>query len=178
MARTPKTTPVRKAAPTAQTASYQHPEAKALSRPEAGAQSRFKKSRPKKTYRYDSSLAPELQWDRITVATQTVVDPDDVDFFQVGLALRLAPVGNAARFCHGSLLAGVAGLARGGDTSLGTVLAAAGPVLKHAAVCNRPEGAARRDPTQAVLPIDRAMTLAEASSSPRAREGQNVGDRA
>jgi adenine-specific DNA-methyltransferase len=47
----------------AQTASYEHPTAKALLRPEAGAQSRFKKAKPKQTYRYDSSLAPELRWD-------------------------------------------------------------------------------------------------------------------
>jgi adenine-specific DNA-methyltransferase len=63
MARPPKTPTVKKAARAAQTASYQHPEAKALLRPEAGAQSRFKKSKPRQTYRYDSSLAPELQWD-------------------------------------------------------------------------------------------------------------------
>lgn len=62
MPRTPKTR-VRKAPRAAQTASYQHPEAKALIRPEAGAQSRFKKAKPRRTYRYDSSLAPELQWD-------------------------------------------------------------------------------------------------------------------
>ena len=47
----------------AHTASYQHPEAKALIRPEAGAQTRFKKRKPAATWRYDSSLAPELQWD-------------------------------------------------------------------------------------------------------------------
>jgi adenine-specific DNA-methyltransferase len=46
-----------------QTASYEHPAAKALLRPEAGAQSRFKKAKPKQTFRYDSSLAPELRWD-------------------------------------------------------------------------------------------------------------------
>ena len=45
------------------TASYQHPEAKALIRPEAGAQTRFKKKKSAATWRYDSSLAPELQWD-------------------------------------------------------------------------------------------------------------------
>lgn len=49
--------------PSATTASYQHPSAKALVRPEAGAQTRFKKKKPTATYRYDASLAPELQWD-------------------------------------------------------------------------------------------------------------------
>ncbi|MBX3668056.1 MAG: site-specific DNA-methyltransferase [Rhodocyclaceae bacterium] len=47
----------------ATTASYQHPSAKALVRPEAGAQTRFKKKKSTATYRYDSSLAPEMQWD-------------------------------------------------------------------------------------------------------------------
>ncbi len=45
------------------TASYQHVEAKAIIRPEAGAQTRFKKKKPSATWHYDSSLAPELQWD-------------------------------------------------------------------------------------------------------------------
>lgn len=47
----------------ATTASYQHSEAKALIRPEAGAQTRFKKKKPTASWLYDSSLAPELQWD-------------------------------------------------------------------------------------------------------------------
>jgi adenine-specific DNA-methyltransferase len=63
MARTAKPTKSAKTPRMQQTASYQYPEAKALIRPEAGAQSRFKKAKPKRTYRYDSSLAPELQWD-------------------------------------------------------------------------------------------------------------------
>jgi adenine-specific DNA-methyltransferase len=49
--------------PGATTASYQHPGAKAVVRPEAGAQTRFKKKKPTAGYRYDSSLAPEMQWD-------------------------------------------------------------------------------------------------------------------
>jgi adenine-specific DNA-methyltransferase len=62
----PKTTPPSASAPATaapSTASYQHPEAKAVIRPEAGAQTRFKKKKPAATWRYDSSLAPELQWD-------------------------------------------------------------------------------------------------------------------
>jgi adenine-specific DNA-methyltransferase len=53
----------KKTSPTATTASYQHLEAKAIIRPEAGAQTRFKKKKPTATYCYDSALAPELQWD-------------------------------------------------------------------------------------------------------------------
>ncbi|WHZ21915.1 MAG: Putative DNA methylase [Nitrospira sp.] len=42
---------------------YQHPEAKSLMRPEVGTQAQFKKKKPPKTYRYDSSLSPALDWD-------------------------------------------------------------------------------------------------------------------
>ena len=57
--------PPRKKTPsaTSATSSYQHPEANALIRPEVGTQPRFKKKKPAATYRYDSSLAPELCWD-------------------------------------------------------------------------------------------------------------------
>jgi adenine-specific DNA-methyltransferase len=42
---------------------YRHPEAKSPLRPEVGTQPQFKKRKPPVTYRYDSSLAPELDWD-------------------------------------------------------------------------------------------------------------------
>lgn len=32
-------------------------------RPEVGTQAQFKKKKPPQTYRYDSSLSPELEWD-------------------------------------------------------------------------------------------------------------------
>jgi adenine-specific DNA-methyltransferase len=48
---------------TNQTAPYKHPEAKSLMRPEVGTQAQFKKRKPPKTYRYDSSLSPALDWD-------------------------------------------------------------------------------------------------------------------
>jgi len=53
-----------------QTASYQHTEAQAIIRPEAGAQTRFKKKKPSATWHYDSSLAPELQWDALNPARE------------------------------------------------------------------------------------------------------------
>ncbi|MDP2831962.1 MAG: site-specific DNA-methyltransferase [Pseudomonadota bacterium] len=56
--------------PTASATSYQHTEAHALIRPEAGAQTRFKKKKPGAAYRYDSSLAPELQWDALNPARE------------------------------------------------------------------------------------------------------------
>jgi adenine-specific DNA-methyltransferase len=42
---------------------YKHPEAKSLMRPDVGTQAQFKKKKPPKTYRYDSSLSPALDWD-------------------------------------------------------------------------------------------------------------------
>jgi adenine-specific DNA-methyltransferase len=58
MARQKKTSP-----PTQDAVSYQHPEADLPARPEIGAQAHFKKVRAPATYRFDSSLAPELCWD-------------------------------------------------------------------------------------------------------------------
>jgi adenine-specific DNA-methyltransferase len=46
-----------------QAESYKHPEAKSLMRPDVGTQAQFKKKKPPKTYRYDSSLSPALDWD-------------------------------------------------------------------------------------------------------------------
>src|ERR1700730_6746833 len=42
---------------------YRHPEADSPLRPEVGTQPQFKKRKPPVTYRYDSSLPPELNWD-------------------------------------------------------------------------------------------------------------------
>ncbi|MEX2116150.1 MAG: site-specific DNA-methyltransferase [Bacteroidota bacterium] len=47
----------------AKTEVYRHPEATSPLRPEVGTQSQFRKKKPPQTYRYDSSLAPELNWD-------------------------------------------------------------------------------------------------------------------
>jgi adenine-specific DNA-methyltransferase len=54
----------KKASPPAKdTTSYRHPEADLAARPEIGAQAHFKKSKAPATYRFDSSLSPELSWD-------------------------------------------------------------------------------------------------------------------
>ena len=42
---------------------YRHAEATSLMRPEVGTQAQFKKRKPPKTYQYDSSLSPALDWD-------------------------------------------------------------------------------------------------------------------
>jgi adenine-specific DNA-methyltransferase len=44
-------------------ASYSHPEADSPMRPEIGTQASFRRKKPPRTYRYDSSLSPELNWD-------------------------------------------------------------------------------------------------------------------
>jgi adenine-specific DNA-methyltransferase len=43
-------------------AAYEHDD-EALLRPDVGTQAQFKKKKPPKTYRYDSSLSPALDWD-------------------------------------------------------------------------------------------------------------------
>lgn len=50
-------------APPATAQSYEHSHADLAARPEAGTQAQFRKKKVPKTYRYDSSLAPELTWD-------------------------------------------------------------------------------------------------------------------
>ncbi len=42
---------------------YRHPESESPMRPDVGTQAQFKKRLPPKTYRYDSSLSPALDWD-------------------------------------------------------------------------------------------------------------------
>jgi len=42
---------------------YRHPQAENVMRPEVGTQPQFRKKKPPKTYRYDSSLSPALDWD-------------------------------------------------------------------------------------------------------------------
>lgn len=49
--------------PAPEAEAYRHPEATSLARPEAGQQARFRKRKPKVTYRYDSSLSPSMEWD-------------------------------------------------------------------------------------------------------------------
>ncbi|HXC90320.1 MAG TPA: hypothetical protein VNV18_09155 [Stellaceae bacterium] len=53
----------RSAARSARTGNYNHPQADLALRPEVGTQPQFRKKKPPATYRYDSSLAPALDWD-------------------------------------------------------------------------------------------------------------------
>jgi len=52
---------------------YKHPESKSPLRPEVGTQSHFPKKKLKapKTYRYDSSISPSLEWDTSPAREQT-----------------------------------------------------------------------------------------------------------
>ncbi len=52
-----------KTSATTTTEQYKHPTAELVLRPDVGTQAQFKKKKPPKTYRYDSSLSPELNWD-------------------------------------------------------------------------------------------------------------------
>ena len=47
----------------ANTKSYRHTEADSPLRPDVGTQAQFRKKKTPKTYRYDSSLSPALDWD-------------------------------------------------------------------------------------------------------------------
>ena len=61
-----KPTPAKRAARTSAPADakpYTHPTSDLATRPEVGTQAQFRKKKPPKTYRYDSSIAPELNWD-------------------------------------------------------------------------------------------------------------------
>ncbi|MGH7319663.1 MAG: site-specific DNA-methyltransferase, partial [Candidatus Rokuibacteriota bacterium] len=49
--------------PTRVAESYGHYDARSPMRPDAGTQPQFRKKKPPKTYRYDSSLSPALDWD-------------------------------------------------------------------------------------------------------------------
>jgi len=43
--------------------SYDHPDASSPVRPDVGLQAQFRKKKEPKTYKYDSSLSPALDWD-------------------------------------------------------------------------------------------------------------------
>ena len=54
---------MRRSKPPRRSDNYRHPEAEALLRPDIGIQPQFRKKKPAAAYRYDSSLAPSLEWD-------------------------------------------------------------------------------------------------------------------
>ena len=57
----PKRSKTPRQPPTAET--YEHKTETVLLRPDVGTQAQFKKQKPAQRYRYDSSLAPALDWD-------------------------------------------------------------------------------------------------------------------
>jgi adenine-specific DNA-methyltransferase len=65
--------------------SYEHVAADAAMRPEAGTQAQFRKKKAPATYRYDSSLAPDLAWDGANAALRDRVS-DLLGVVQAGLA--------------------------------------------------------------------------------------------
>ena len=50
--------------------SYEHPEAEIANRPDIGTQAGFRKKRAARNYKYDSSLAPALDWDGANAARE------------------------------------------------------------------------------------------------------------
>jgi adenine-specific DNA-methyltransferase len=58
-----KPTGTSKSAAATREAEYRHPEAETPLRPDVGTQAQFRKKKPPAMYRYDSSLAPALDWD-------------------------------------------------------------------------------------------------------------------
>ena len=54
---------MRRRKPPRRSDNYRHPEAEALLRPDIGIQPQFRKKKSEAAYRYDSSLAPALEWD-------------------------------------------------------------------------------------------------------------------
>ena len=71
---------------------YKHAEAKSLMRPDVGTQAQFKKKKPPKTFRYDSSLSPALDWD----ATNSVREQGETLLKQVLDAQSLVEAKSAA----------------------------------------------------------------------------------
>jgi adenine-specific DNA-methyltransferase len=74
------------AARTARAETYTHPKAEVVLRPDVGTQPQFKKSKPPKKYRYDSSLSPALEWDGPNAARERgealirqILDANDLD---------------------------------------------------------------------------------------------------
>jgi adenine-specific DNA-methyltransferase len=66
--------------------SYSHPTSDALMRPDVGTQAQFKKRKEPRTYDYDSSISPRLDWDATNPAREQgealireIMDAPDVD---------------------------------------------------------------------------------------------------
>jgi adenine-specific DNA-methyltransferase len=74
-------------ASTAPARAYHHPTADAPLRPEVGTQTQFRKKKAPATYRYDSSIAPELQWDGANAAQRDRF-AELLAFVHVGLAVE------------------------------------------------------------------------------------------
>ena len=78
---------------------YTHPEQTSPMRPDVGTQAQFRKKRLPKTYRYDSSLSPSMEWDGqnasrelgdlVLGSVQGRSSPQDITLFKsLGLAVE------------------------------------------------------------------------------------------
>ena len=75
--------------------SYQHTGATSLMRPDVGTQAQFKKKKPPKTYRYDSSLSP-AGFAVLNAGAFTPLPPEGLPPALAGALLRFAPELDAA----------------------------------------------------------------------------------
>lgn len=80
---------------------YRHPEAEVALRPDVGTQANFRKKKPPATYRYDSSLAPALDWDGQNAARErgeaAIKDILDLDTAAIEAAATADEAKKAAR---------------------------------------------------------------------------------
>ena len=90
--------------------SYQHPQADVALRPDVGTQAQFRKKKPPATYRYDSSLAPSLEWDRNPAREQGEWLLGQIEEAAALPPPHLFPAPRELRGGDGSVLASVAGL--------------------------------------------------------------------
>jgi adenine-specific DNA-methyltransferase len=95
---------------------YTHPDQTMAMRPEVGTQAQFRKKKPPVTYRYDSSLAPALDWDGQNPAReQGETAIRDIRDAATELA-RLHDVGKASPDVQAIVARVQAQVARGADT--------------------------------------------------------------
>ena len=146
MAKTKKTAPARrptspKRAPKTgrqapQTAEYRHKE-EALARPDVGTQPQFRKKAPPKTWRYDSSVAPALDWDGQNPAREhgeaLIAELErSIAALREKLASHPSPLGRGAGG-EGDLLAEL----QSAEASLGKLKALSRPFLNWAGKAER-----------------------------------------
>ena len=117
--------PARKVGSKQRADAYRH-EHEAILRPEAGTQAQFRKKKPPRTYRYDSSLSPALDWDGSNAAREL----GEWLIAQIEEATALGP---PHRFAEGRRFGGV--VVHGLDDAVRALKALSKPFLDWAGSC-------------------------------------------